>query len=295
MKRVVIFTAPKPFLDPHIRTIQRNAIQSWSRLGDGVDVLVIGEEPGLRDAVEDLDVLIIPEVERNDLGTPLINSIFNQARKHSPGELLLYVNADIILLPDTLEVIGGVDRLVEEYLLVGKRWDLDVSYPVSFEPGWADALRDRLEKEGRRRKFTAIDFFIFPRQQFHQIPPFAVGRAGWDNWMIFHAMQENWQVIDLTPSLDVVHQNHDYRHLPQGKPHYDLEESFQNVSLGGGMPALYDLLDVKYHYQDGEIRRIGPTLPRLLRKLERIVTPEEQEGLRWSLTRILRKTRRRLS
>ena len=32
------------------------------------------------------------------------------------------------------------------------------------------------------------------------MPDFAIGRAGWDNWMIYHARQQGWPVIDGTPS-----------------------------------------------------------------------------------------------
>ncbi len=46
MAFLTIFTAPKPFTDPHIKIIQRNAIQSWMHLQD-VTVMLIGDEPGL--------------------------------------------------------------------------------------------------------------------------------------------------------------------------------------------------------------------------------------------------------
>ena len=142
---------------------------------------------------------------------------------------------------------------------------------------------------------TAMDYFIFPHHLFREIPQFAIGRAGWDNWMIYHAIQQPWPVIDITPSHRVIHQDHDYRHLPDGMAHYDLEESYQNVDLAGGMRTTYDLLDVPLVYRDGRIQRRYITLPGVLRKLERFVIPVEQKGWRWQLTRILRKTRRKFS
>ena len=33
MSFLTIFTAPKPFTDPHINLIQRNALRSWLALG----------------------------------------------------------------------------------------------------------------------------------------------------------------------------------------------------------------------------------------------------------------------
>ena len=45
-KLLTLFTTPKPFKDPHIITIQRNALRSWQALGDEVEVLVIGNDEG---------------------------------------------------------------------------------------------------------------------------------------------------------------------------------------------------------------------------------------------------------
>jgi hypothetical protein len=81
MKELTIFTAPKPFIHPHIIKIQRNAIRSWKQLGDQVEVFLLGDEPGIKEAAEDLGVGYIPEVERSNSGTPLISSIFSVTRE----------------------------------------------------------------------------------------------------------------------------------------------------------------------------------------------------------------------
>ena len=54
MPDLTIFTAPKPFTNPHINIIQRNAIQSWVEMGSRVEVIVIGREEGLVEAAADL-------------------------------------------------------------------------------------------------------------------------------------------------------------------------------------------------------------------------------------------------
>ena len=103
MPLITLFSAPKPFTDPHIAMIQRNAIQSWKALGEDVEVLLLGEEKGLEQAAQELGVRWIPELERNSDGTPLISSMFEQAVKNGQGKLMAIVNADIILLPDFVE------------------------------------------------------------------------------------------------------------------------------------------------------------------------------------------------
>ena len=65
MTRLAIFTAPKPFTNPHIRTIQRNAISSWKALGDAVEIWLVGDEEGVAETAAEFGAGFIPDVERN--------------------------------------------------------------------------------------------------------------------------------------------------------------------------------------------------------------------------------------
>jgi hypothetical protein len=144
---------------------------------------------------------------------------------------------------------------------------------------------------------SGSDYFLFPHDLFSEIPDFAIGRAGWDNWMIFHARQQGWPVIDATPSILVIHQDHDYSHLPGGKPHYEHPESQVNQDLAGGSANLYMVLDSDRQLVDGRIRRPRLSLLRLLRGAEMSLTPpgSQRRGLRWKLARLFRRLRRRIT
>ena len=85
-----IFSAPKPFLDPHIARIQRNAIASWLRLGEDVEILLVGDEPGLAEAGAEFGVRVLRDVERNEEGTPLISSMFRLTREDARYPLLCH-------------------------------------------------------------------------------------------------------------------------------------------------------------------------------------------------------------
>jgi len=286
MSNITIFTAPKAFSDPHINIIQRNAIESWKDLGPRAEVFLVGNEDGMKETAVELGVRQLPDVVRNEMGTPIVSSIFSLARKAASHEIMIYLNADIMLLPEVLGVIDSVQKLEKDFLLVGRRWDLDLKQGIDFTADWLEEIERQLGEIGKLHSMAAMDYFIFPRHLFHNIPNFAIGRAGWDNWMILHAIQQPWPVIDITPSNRVIHQNHDYRHLPNGVMHYDLEESSRNVILAGGMRTTHDLLDVPLIFKEGRISRKYLTVPRLFRKMERIVMPEEQKGWRWQLTRL---------
>ena len=126
------------------------------------------------------------------------------------------------------------------------------------------------------------------------IPDFAIGRAGWDNWLIYHAVSQPWPAIDMTPSLPVVHQNHDYTHLPEGQAHYKVDETYQNTELAGGMRHIYSLLDVQQRYVNGAVQPAGFSFARLLRSIERRLQQDERvgSGWRWHLLRRVRRLRR---
>ncbi len=265
---LTLFTAPKPFTNPHIAVIQRNALRTWAALGSEVAVLVLGDEDGLAENAADLGVQHIRAIKKNSSGTPLISSLFQTAREHNDSPLLAYVNADILLLPDFIAEAQRVMGLAKEFLLVGQRWDLDVREELAFAPGWQARLQQDCTARGRLHKPMGSDYFIYPRACFAHIPDFAIGRAGWDNWMIYEARQRGWKTIDATPAIQIVHQEHDYSHLPGGQPHYRLPETDENTRLAGGKRAIFTLADANYQLTQVGIRTKKLTFSRFRREFE---------------------------
>lgn len=268
MSLITIFSAPKPFTNPHIAMIQRNAIKSWTLLPD-VDVILLGEEQGLAEAARELGVKHISTVERNANGVPLISSMYKVARENSNSELLCIINADMILMPDFVEAAKKVKSLRSEFVLLSQRWDLDVTAPLDFSGDWSRGLRSMVHGQGQLHRPAGSDFFLFPRSCYTDIPNFSIGRAGWDNWMIYKARKEGWAVIDCTPSVMIVHQNHDYSHLPGAKPHYDHPDTNENIRLAGGQANIrYTILDATHQIADGKLIRPKMTSLRFTRRLE---------------------------
>ena len=282
MTDLTIFTAPKPFTNPHIAMIQRNAIRSWKILGvssgeagsataghlDRVEVVLIGEEEGLAEAALELGVTHLPDVRRNSLGTPLISSMFDLARQSNASPLLCCINTDIILLPGFVETAQKIAAQATQFLLVGQRWDLDVLEALDFSTGWEEQLRSRLRSNGKLHPRGGSDYFVYPRSCFEHIPEFAIGRAGWDNWMIYEARQRSWPTIDATAAIDIIHQSHDYSHLPNGQPHYRLPETFENTRLAGGKRHIFHLVDCDLSVKDGKLAPYPASWEKFWREVE---------------------------
>ena len=254
--------------------IQCNAIKSWTLLPD-VEIILIGEETGLKETARELGVKHISNVKRNQSGTPLISSMFQLARENSHSDLLCIINADMILMPDFIEAArrsrlrSPRRRQRDEFVLLSQRWDLDINTPLDFTPGWERQLESIVRTQGTLHRPAGSDFFLFPKTCYTDIPDFAIGRAGWDNWMIYKARKEKWPVIDCTPSVMIVHQNHDYSHLPGGKSHHEHPDTNENIRLAGGQAAIrYTILDSTHRLVGSKLARPKLSYLRFMRGVE---------------------------
>jgi hypothetical protein len=268
MPLLTLFTAPKPFTNPHISTIQRNALRSWQALGDAVEIVMIGNEIGMAEVATELGMRHIPQVRTNSQGTPLIGSIFELGRQQNDNPYLAYVNADVVLLPDLLDAIRLVGKTLSEFLLIGQRWDLEVTQALDPGENWSQDMREWVKRNGILHSRTGSDYFVFPRACFIDVPDFAVGRARWDNWMIFHAREQGCPVVDASQSVMVVHQNHDYSHLPGGQSHYKLPESDVNLKLAGGRRTVFQMDDSTHEIRSGQVNKVSCTWKRFWREVE---------------------------
>ena len=46
------------------------------------------------------------------------------------------------------------------------------------------------------------------------MPPFAIGRTAYDNWLLWNTMDSGIPLVDATDYVTLLHQNHDYLHAP---------------------------------------------------------------------------------
>ena len=231
---LTFFTAPKQFTG-HTAVIQRNALRSWATLPN-CEVIVFGDEEGLGEAAAEVGASHVPDVERSPQGTPLVGDMFAQARTTAHTAFLCFVNADVIL---TSSVVRAVERVANRrFLLVGPRWNLDVEEELSLAGDWEADLWRRVRAEGTLHPPAGSDYFAYPRDVDWQMPAFAVGRVGWDNWTLRRARRLSLDVIDATRVVRAIHQNH-ARATPDDVLH-QTPEAARNISLLEGQFATLD-------------------------------------------------------
>lgn len=175
----------------------------------------MGDDEGTADVAREFGLRHVPDVARNEYGTPLVNSVFECAQAAASHRLLCYVNADIILLGDFLTAIQHIQ--FRRFLMVGQRWDVDLNRALDFTwLDWETDLRRRVAEQAVLHPTTGIDYFVFMSGLWGDILPFAIGRTAWDNWLIYRARARGAAVIDATQVVTAIHQNHDYTHVPGG-------------------------------------------------------------------------------
>ena len=238
LPKITIFALPKPFGEK-TDLIQRNAIQSWACLKPDVDVLLLGDEPGIKETAQELGVRHASGLRCNDHGTPLLDSAFQLAHQESTTNYLAYCNCDVILTKDFCESIHQLDNEAHfcQFIAFGQRTDLNVDRAIDFEQSiQVERLLDECQRKGVRSSNACKEYFIFNRQLYQDIPPFAVGRGNWDNWMIHSAKQNNVPVINLSNTVTAIHQSHDYSHasLNRWGCYVSGAEAKENRRLGGG-------------------------------------------------------------
>jgi hypothetical protein len=235
---ITVFALPKPF-GRDTDLIQRNAINSWARLRPEVDVLLIGDEDGIAETAQELGVRHAGGNEFNEQGTPLVSSAFEIAHRESDSPFLAYCNCDVILMKDfprTIEILAQ-DETFGQFIAFGQRTDLKVDRNIDFDQLLQiERLLEECKKQGVRSSHVCKEYFVFNRELYHDVPPFAIGRGNWDNWMIHSAKTNQLPVVSLSDQVTAIHQAHDYSHTSSGRfmCYFSGVEAEENRRLAGG-------------------------------------------------------------
>ena len=252
---LTLFTIPPESKAEKIQISRTNALTSWLRLNPACEIILFGGGDELASlAAARPQIRHVPDVARSNLGTPLLGDAFQRAQVMARGDVLMFSNCDMLYFDDLQSTIGQVTFPI--YMLCGRRWDLEVPGLVAPEDhtGWS-RLRSRYANDGKMHGPGGLDFFIFPRSLHIEIPPFVVGRPGWDSWLMWRMRSLGVPVIDATGAITALHQNHDYSHLKHGAKQYTGSEMQANYHLAGGYRNMLGLRESNWVFSDGVLRR----------------------------------------
>jgi len=249
-----IFSVPKPF-EGHIGVIQRNAIKSWTMLNPLPEIILFGTDKGTSEICRELNLKHIPEIKCNEFGTPLIDDFFHKAQKLAKHDLLCYINSDIMLLDDFIPLLKRVSQLRGKWLVVARRWDVDINNPIDFnERDWQTKLVQHVKQKGKLQ-LGGTDYYLFPKGLYKDVLPFAIGRGYWDSWLIWKVIKEGAKVINATKVTMSIHQNHQYSYVSKGNDFKNNPEIEYNWNLNGGWRYIFHKSVPNYVMTDGDIKK----------------------------------------
>lgn len=230
---LTIFSVPKPF-KKHTGIIQKNAIKSWQSLPIQKEIILLGDEQGTQKTATKLNLRHTPQIKTNSHNTPLLDDIFKKAQTHAKYSTLCYINTDIILLDNFTQAVKETINKFPSFLLSGQRTNLEIKNLLSFSPSWQQTLLNSFPKSPSKKP-TWIDYFVFPKNTFSNIPSFALGRTFWDKWLLWQAKNKHIPLIDASKKITAIHQKHDYSHTLEGtKKVWRGTEAKKNLQLAGG-------------------------------------------------------------
>ena len=197
MIEFAIFTTLKP-AEGRAGEIQSHSLENWRTVFRGADIIEFeGPLVPFKRMVEDVE-------------------------KDSESKILMYANADILFdesqmrrleqsfgewLPPILS--GG-------FLLTGQRIDI------------AEDGTKRLHRP------SGMDYFIFKRGMFHDLPKVVMGRAYCDSAIVAYCLERKIPVIDGSYAIRVEHQFHDYGHIAGGRSSvWNGDEAQENKRVNG--------------------------------------------------------------
>lgn len=246
---LTIFSVPKKFSD-QFDIIQRNAITSWTKISPQSQIILFGNDQGTAEICKELNLKHVPQIERNEYNTPLLNDIFQKAKKAAKYDTLLFIMADIILLTNPAPTIEKVKKKFNKFLLVGQRYEIKVSELIDFEDKrWKERLTENYLLKSKLKGPSWMDYFIFPKSLFNDIPAFAIGRTFWDKWLVWNTLANKYPVIDCTSEILALHQTHDYSHVKgESREVWEGQEAQNNITLAGGWSHGKNISDCLYRY-----------------------------------------------
>ncbi len=179
-----------------------------------------------------------------------------QADKIASNDLLMFINADIILPINFLDSVHPLLKKRRRFLMVGHRWDMDVKHFINFnDKNYLKSFWESAQNKSIKHACTGIDYFIYKKNTFKNLPDFAIGRPGYDNWLLWYSRRHMLQVIDATSEIQAIHQNHHFRfHNLNRDPKVILEsDGIKNKNLMGKNHL--NLLDTNYFISNGIIKK----------------------------------------
>jgi hypothetical protein len=205
----------------------RNVILSMVVLRPAIGFVVFTDSRRVLSLCDEHSVAVVRNPDTNREGTPLLRFMFEELRRSTTSPLYGYMNGDLLFSTDLVTGIDAVlhaiadGRLRKRVLVVGRRVNFlqPVGRVSQGSHGFSDTAAEKeknwwtltpsmkpAEVDWRVRLMGAsgnlfgpgaVDFFFTTRGalSWDSIPPFVIGRRGYDSWLVDHAVSVVWWCV----------------------------------------------------------------------------------------------------
>ena len=178
-------------------------------------------------------------IEKNIHGIPILGNMYLHMYDLCPNaKTYTYINGDIIGQADFVDTISAIlaTPTITDFLMVGQRtnvqWNKDNNVKLS-----SSSFDNHFEK-GALFRTDAQDYFTVTKNaiDWNSIPPFVIGRRGYDNWLVDHVYHNpKVALIDGTKTVRMIHQTDTDGNMAHGGSHKKTRDNIEyNRDLGNG-------------------------------------------------------------
>jgi hypothetical protein len=205
--RLIFTTSCKPLSNDKIKIIQYNSINSWKWLDCEKEILVFNRDESIDKMCIDLGVQYVSLYESSDYSDlPTWRAMREGACKiASDGDLIVWVNSDIVFDNTIVTTINELKETgVEDFILTGKRKNWSDYWELKCKE---DLGKIQFDKIGDKYE---IDYFIYNKKHFDNLPKFFIARMKFDNYLMAKAINSVDKTIDSTLVINSYHHQHGY-------------------------------------------------------------------------------------
>lgn len=214
--KFVIFTSFEPTTKREI--VHNNTKRNWPSLDCQIRAVLFTNNSVLAKEFRSggWDILPIKYVSKSD--TPILKHMYITIARHYKASIIGYVNADILFtssLKQTLEFINKYDKIIgTHFMLTGKR--INIENLTTDEASSVSSLIWASKDRGTLFRTDAEDYFFTNRFfPWNSLPDVVIGRPAYDNFLLLFAKMSNFTTVDLTQTVDAVHQTVDTGYLQE--------------------------------------------------------------------------------
>lgn len=212
--------------------INSRTMKNWRTVLKHVNLVVFSNSSDVKRYSKLADFTVLP-VTQEATGAPLLSAMFMAAKARFTSEFYGFANGDILFTDSLTKTLQTILCNIEEdfrqkgLLIVGRRINIPVT-DIREEDITSSSNLVRISRSsGSLFQTDAEDYFITDKfYKWNEFLPVAIGRRGYDNWVVAYSRYNNITVIDATESVLCVHQTIEsrgnYEGLSKGSYNLDL-------------------------------------------------------------------------